>query len=245
MSQGREPAKSRSKRMRFGLTGRTERSGGSAARALFRKDGLLAVSVALRSLRRRGGAASRLAMAAVLAGAGLTPNSTESAVANGDTRTVVFSDRHTDESGSFTYMVNGVYDSAVLDKLNWFMRDWRLNEPTKMDPRLFDIIWEVYREFGFDPAGRRAFGLPFPADQRDAAPPLASGRPIFAAYGRQGDRRPFRRRQHGAHPRHRHAHAGRGRRILSERRDALGAYRQRIGALLAAHEPGRADAAVS
>ncbi len=45
-------------------------------------------------------------------------------------------------------MVNGVYDQAVLDKLNWFCRDWRLNEPTKMDPHLFDIIWEVYREFG-------------------------------------------------------------------------------------------------
>ena len=28
------------------------------------------------------------------------------------------------------------------------MRDWRLNEPTKMDPKLFDIIWEVYRESG-------------------------------------------------------------------------------------------------
>ena len=45
-------------------------------------------------------------------------------------------------------MVNGIYDQAVLDKLNWFCRDWRLNEPTKMDPHLFDIIWEVYRESG-------------------------------------------------------------------------------------------------
>ena len=35
-----------------------------------------------------------------------------------------------------------------LDKLNWFCRDWRLNEPTKMDPHLFDIVWEVYRELG-------------------------------------------------------------------------------------------------
>src|SRR6202041_2122903 len=51
-------------------------------------------------------------------------------------------------SGSFNFMVNGVYDQAVLDKLNWFCRDWRLNEPTKMDPHLFDIIWEVYRESG-------------------------------------------------------------------------------------------------
>jgi uncharacterized protein YcbK (DUF882 family) len=87
-------------------------------------------------------------MAAVLIAAWLQPNSTESAVANGDTRTVVFSNQHTNEQGSFTYMVNGVYDQAALDKLNWFMRDWRLNEPTKMDPRLFDIIWEVYRESG-------------------------------------------------------------------------------------------------
>ena len=87
-------------------------------------------------------------MAAVLVAAWLAPNSTESAIANGDTRTVVFSNQHTNESGSFTYMVNGVYDQGVLDKLNWFMRDWRLDEPTKMDPRLFDIVWEVYRESG-------------------------------------------------------------------------------------------------
>jgi uncharacterized protein YcbK (DUF882 family) len=91
---------------------------------------------------------SRAALASVLLAAWVAPNSTESAVANGDTRTVSFTNRHTNEDGSFTYMVNGVYDQAVLDKLNWFMRDWRLNEPTKMDPKLFDIIWEVYRESG-------------------------------------------------------------------------------------------------
>ena len=91
---------------------------------------------------------SQAAVAAILLAASIIPNSTESAVANGDTRTVVFSNSHTNESGSFTYMVNGVYDQAVLDKLNWFMRDWRLDEPTKMDPKLFDIIWEVYRESG-------------------------------------------------------------------------------------------------
>ena len=44
-------------------------------------------------------------------------------------------------------MVNGYYNSAVLEKLNWFLRDWQLNESTKMDPKLFDIIWQVYRQF--------------------------------------------------------------------------------------------------
>jgi len=76
------------------------------------------------------------------------PNSTESAIANGDTRTLTLSNAHTNESGSFTYKVDGYYDSAVLDKLNWFLRDWRLNESPKMDPKLFDIIWQVYRESG-------------------------------------------------------------------------------------------------
>jgi uncharacterized protein YcbK (DUF882 family) len=95
-----------------------------------------------------GGTASRASVAAVLMAAWLAPNSTESAIANGDTRTVTFSNSHTNESGSFTYMVNGVYDQGMLDKLNWFLRDWRISEQTKMDPHLFDIIWEVYRESG-------------------------------------------------------------------------------------------------
>jgi uncharacterized protein YcbK (DUF882 family) len=84
----------------------------------------------------------------VFLGLAAAPSSTESAIANGDTRTISFSNAHTNESGSFTYMVNGYYDQPTLDKLNWFMRDWRLNEPTKMDPKLFDIIWQVYRDSG-------------------------------------------------------------------------------------------------
>jgi uncharacterized protein YcbK (DUF882 family) len=96
--------------------------------------------------RRR--ALAQLIAAPMLLGFGLSPSSTESAVANGDTRTIVLTSDHTRESGSFTYMVDGAYDQATLDKLNWFLRDWRLNEPTKMDPKLFDIVWEVYRESG-------------------------------------------------------------------------------------------------
>jgi uncharacterized protein YcbK (DUF882 family) len=79
---------------------------------------------------------------------GLASTSTESAIANGETRTISLSDSHTNEAGSFTYMVNGVYDSSVLEKLNWFMRDWRHDEKISMDPKLFDIAWEVYRESG-------------------------------------------------------------------------------------------------
>ncbi len=76
------------------------------------------------------------------------PTSTESAIANGDTRTLYLTNSNTKETGEFTYMAYGTYDKAALEKLNWFLRDWRLNEETQMDPKLFDIIWEVYRESG-------------------------------------------------------------------------------------------------
>jgi uncharacterized protein YcbK (DUF882 family) len=91
---------------------------------------------------------ARVLWAPALALIGLTPNSTESANANGETRTLNLAEPHTNETGSFTYMVNGAYDQAVLEKLNWFLRDWRHDEQTHMDPKLFDIVWEVYRESG-------------------------------------------------------------------------------------------------
>lgn len=78
----------------------------------------------------------------------LSPVETENAIANGDTRTLHLHHTHTGESIDATFRVNGQYDYAVLEKLNWFLRDWRRDEPTKMDPRLFDVVWETYRESG-------------------------------------------------------------------------------------------------
>ena len=83
-----------------------------------------------------------------LVGFALTPSITETAVANGDTRTISLIHAHTRETITATFRSNGSYDSAVLEKLNWFLRDWRRDEPIKMDPRLFDLVWEAYRESG-------------------------------------------------------------------------------------------------
>ncbi len=96
----------------------------------------------------RGGARRGAVFAGVWAVLCIAPSATQTAIANGETRTISLMNPHTNESGSFTYMVGGAYDGAVLDKLNWFLRDWRLNETTKMDPKLFDIVWEVYRASG-------------------------------------------------------------------------------------------------
>ncbi|MGE0605191.1 MAG: DUF882 domain-containing protein [Xanthobacteraceae bacterium] len=69
-------------------------------------------------------------------------------VANGDTRTLSFFHTHSKESITVTFKVNGRYDEAALAKLNHFLRDWRNQKQTKMNPHLFDILWEVNRDTG-------------------------------------------------------------------------------------------------
>jgi uncharacterized protein YcbK (DUF882 family) len=72
----------------------------------------------------------------------------QTAIADGDTRALSMHHMHTDESITITFKSNGRYDESALKKLNWFLRDWRREEQTNMDPRLFDLLWEVNREVG-------------------------------------------------------------------------------------------------
>ncbi len=75
-------------------------------------------------------------------------NSLQNAVAEGDTRTLSFHHVHTGEDITVTFKRNGRYDEAALKKLDWFMRDWRKEQETHMDPHLFDLLWETYRDVG-------------------------------------------------------------------------------------------------
>jgi uncharacterized protein YcbK (DUF882 family) len=70
----------------------------------------------------------------------------QNAVAEGDTRTISMHHMHTGEDITITYKREGRYDEAALAKLNWFLRDWRKGQETRMDPRLIDLVWEVQRE---------------------------------------------------------------------------------------------------
>jgi uncharacterized protein YcbK (DUF882 family) len=72
----------------------------------------------------------------------------QNAVAEGDTRTITLHHIHTDEDITITFKREGRYDEAALEKLNWFLRDWRKQQETKMDPHLIDLVWEVQRETG-------------------------------------------------------------------------------------------------
>jgi uncharacterized protein YcbK (DUF882 family) len=74
--------------------------------------------------------------------------SLQNAVAEGDTRTITMHHMHTSEDITITFKRDGRYDEAALEKINWFLRDWRKQQETKMDPHLIDLVWEVQREAG-------------------------------------------------------------------------------------------------
>ena len=68
--------------------------------------------------------------------------------ASAETRTLKLYFIHTKERAEITYKRNGRYVQSGLDKVNRFLRDWRRDESTKMDPRVLDLLWEVYRSVG-------------------------------------------------------------------------------------------------
>ena len=70
----------------------------------------------------------------------------QTVVANGDTRSIYLKHTHRDDEITVTFKRNGRYDEDGLKKLNYFLRDWRNDDQTRMDPQLFDILWEVTRE---------------------------------------------------------------------------------------------------
>ncbi len=71
-----------------------------------------------------------------------------SVAANAETRTLRMYFTHTKESATITFKRNGKYIPSGLRKANRFLRDWRRKEPTKMDPKLLDLVWEVYQKSG-------------------------------------------------------------------------------------------------
>ena len=78
----------------------------------------------------------------LLGGAGAVRDAT----ALNETRTLSFHHTHSGEDLTVTFKRSGRYDEAALKKLNHFLRDWRSQDSTTMDRRLFDIVWEVYRD---------------------------------------------------------------------------------------------------
>jgi uncharacterized protein YcbK (DUF882 family) len=110
------------------------------------RDGSVHVSNARLNTRRlstaRTGYSCGLALLIFILGSKALQN----AVAEGDTRSITMHHLHSGEDITITYKRNGRYDEAALEKLNWFLRDWRRGEQTRMDPHLIDLVWEAQRE---------------------------------------------------------------------------------------------------
>jgi uncharacterized protein YcbK (DUF882 family) len=91
---------------------------------------------------QRAGFRAGLATVLLLGGAGAVRDAT----ALNETRTLTFHHTHSGEDLTVTFKRSGRYDEEALKQLNHFLRDWRTQEKTEMDRRLFDILWEVYRD---------------------------------------------------------------------------------------------------
>lgn len=63
-------------------------------------------------------------------------------------RTIAFTNIHTKETISVAYMRGGKHIPEALEKINWVLRDWRKDEPAKMDTDLIDLLWEMHAELG-------------------------------------------------------------------------------------------------
>ncbi len=90
----------------------------------------------------KAGTRAGLASLLLLGGAGVVSDAT----ALNETRTLTFHHTHSDENLTVTFKRDGRYDEEALKQINHFLRDWRSQEQTEMDRRLFDILWEVYRD---------------------------------------------------------------------------------------------------
>ena len=92
------------------------------------------------SVARRIGACACLALIAATSFVG--------SAAKAETRTLHIYNIHTKETASIVFKRDGKFDEAGLKQINTFMRDWRRNQETKMDPELIDTIWAIQQEIG-------------------------------------------------------------------------------------------------
>src|SRR5260370_17474749 len=75
----------------------------------------------------------------LLLGAG----SVHDATALNETRTLSFHHTHSDEDLTVTFKRDGRYDEEALKQLNHYLRDWRSQDHTTINPHLFHIPWAL------------------------------------------------------------------------------------------------------
>lgn len=65
-------------------------------------------------------------------------------------RTLSLHHLHTDERLSLTYRVGDYYQRGALNRLNHFLRDFRTGDVSPIDPKLFDVLYDVAARLGHE-----------------------------------------------------------------------------------------------
>lgn len=99
-------------------------------------------------MRSRGSRVCRAALCAAVLTLTAVAVIGQTAGASAEDRTLSLYEIHTKETLTVTYKRDGVWDEDALKKLNWFMRDWRVNEPTTMNRELIDLVWTLHQRLG-------------------------------------------------------------------------------------------------
>lgn len=93
-------------------------------------------------------AAQRISRRAILGGMLAAPFIIRPAEAVGRSRALAMIQLHTNEKIAATYWRNGRYDRGAWRELNYFLRDWRTDDVTRIDLKALDIIHEVCERTG-------------------------------------------------------------------------------------------------
>jgi uncharacterized protein YcbK (DUF882 family) len=102
-------------------------------------------------MRIRGSAARRVVLGAsfvLLSAAAWCTATAYRAAALGEVRTLSMYNIHTKENITVTFKRDGKFDQEALKRLKTFMRDWRADKETNMDPDLIDLIWTLHKQLG-------------------------------------------------------------------------------------------------
>lgn len=89
-----------------------------------------------------------LSLGGIVLGASVLPNSVLAMVSTPKPRILTFRNINTGERLSGEFSVHKGFSSAILKKLDHFMRDKRTNQVHRMDPNLFHKFYNIQRNLG-------------------------------------------------------------------------------------------------
>ena len=84
----------------------------------------------------------------VKAAAGLVLCRAVPAWAGRGTRSLSFYHTHTNKSLDITYARSGIYDPLALERVNYYLRDFRTEEVHPIDPGVLNILWRIQQKLG-------------------------------------------------------------------------------------------------